>query len=299
MSAWTLTGAAAEILADLAERGGSSSILLSRPAETRHANICIEPAGTVMEAVVLLGPTPNSITLQTGDSANVQHLTDFVEAIANGTLDTALDPLGLAPLAQAFNDAPVAPLLPCWKCQGEAIGFDYCTPGPGTHFLHGAKCRHGDCQRIMDCQSVADATDRWNAIQAGAAGDHVEEALDMVNHPPHYNGHPSGIECIEVTEHLPFNLGNAFKYVFRHRAKNGREDLEKARWYLARELGREHARNYAPSDQDLSVETVENNARLAYRIAAHEPFPLGSALVAIATGDALEALQWVEHLLTA
>ncbi|WP_455512110.1 DUF3310 domain-containing protein [Neisseria lactamica] len=42
-------------------------------------------------------------------------------------------------------------------------------------------------------------------------------------------------ECIEFTQHLNFNLGNAFKYIWRHKEKNGREDLEKAMWYLKRQ----------------------------------------------------------------
>jgi hypothetical protein len=42
---------------------------------------------------------------------------------------------------------------------------------------------------------------------------------DPVNNPAHYCGHPSGIECIQVTRHLSFNRGNAFKYIFRHRDK--------------------------------------------------------------------------------
>ncbi len=37
---------------------------------------------------------------------------------------------------------------------------------------------------------------------------------DMVDHPPHYNKHPSGIECIQITEHMCFNLGNAVKYIY-------------------------------------------------------------------------------------
>ena len=51
--------------------------------------------------------------------------------------------------------------------------------------------------------------------------------VDMVNHPPHYNAHPSEIECIEITRHLTFDVGNAFKHVYRCEVKNGREDLEK------------------------------------------------------------------------
>ncbi|WP_301121074.1 DUF3310 domain-containing protein [Mycolicibacterium fortuitum] len=59
----------------------------------------------------------------------------------------------------------------------------------------------------------------------------ASETIDYVNHPPHYR-HPSGIECITFTRHLSFDAGNAFKYVWRADAKNGRQDLEKARWYL-------------------------------------------------------------------
>src|SRR5579875_3404253 len=67
---------------------------------------------------------------------------------------------------------------------------------------------------------------------------------DMVNHPPHYNEHPSGIECIDIVEHMSFNLGNAIKYIWRADLKGGDEDLEKAIWYLDRELRRrERARH--------------------------------------------------------
>jgi len=62
--------------------------------------------------------------------------------------------------------------------------------------------------------------------------------VDLVNHPPHYTSHPSGIECIQVTEHMNFNLGNAVKYLWRADLKNGTQDLEKAAWYIAREIAR-------------------------------------------------------------
>lgn len=61
---------------------------------------------------------------------------------------------------------------------------------------------------------------------------------DAVNHPTHYTAHPSGVECITVTEHMNFNLGNAVKYIWRADLKNGLEDLEKAAWYVAREIQR-------------------------------------------------------------
>lgn len=57
--------------------------------------------------------------------------------------------------------------------------------------------------------------------------------------PQHYRGHPSGVECIAITEHMGFNLGNVVKYVWRADHKGETlEDLRKAAWYLDREIGR-------------------------------------------------------------
>lgn len=57
---------------------------------------------------------------------------------------------------------------------------------------------------------------------------------DMVAHPPHYTSHPSQVEVIEYTRLLPFNAGNAVKYVMRREHKGQpREDLDKALWYLS------------------------------------------------------------------
>ncbi len=62
---------------------------------------------------------------------------------------------------------------------------------------------------------------------------------DAVNHPAHYCSHPSGVEVIQITEHLPFCTGNAIKYILRAPFKGKeRQDLEKAIWYLQRELKR-------------------------------------------------------------
>ena len=61
--------------------------------------------------------------------------------------------------------------------------------------------------------------------------------VDVVNHPSHYTNHPSGIECIQITEHMNFNLGNALKYIWRADLKGKSiEDLEKAIWYVKREI---------------------------------------------------------------
>lgn len=60
---------------------------------------------------------------------------------------------------------------------------------------------------------------------------------DPVNHPKHYNDHPSGIECIQVTEYMTFCLGNAVKYIWRSGSKgNAIQDLEKAIWYIQQEI---------------------------------------------------------------
>ncbi len=60
--------------------------------------------------------------------------------------------------------------------------------------------------------------------------------FDPVNKPKHYNTHPSGVQCIEITQHMGFNLGNAFKYVFRAEEKNGVQDIDKAIWYVKNEI---------------------------------------------------------------
>jgi len=58
---------------------------------------------------------------------------------------------------------------------------------------------------------------------------------DNINHPDHYTGHPSGIECIEVAQYMGFCLGNAVKYIWRDGQKAGEDvndDLRKAIWYI-------------------------------------------------------------------
>lgn len=64
------------------------------------------------------------------------------------------------------------------------------------------------------------------------------ESHDNVDHPKHYNSSPAicecgrRIECIDVTRHMNFNIGNAVKYLWRYLDKGGLEDLKKARWYI-------------------------------------------------------------------
>ena len=74
-----------------------------------------------------------------------------------------------------------------------------------------------------------------------------EQKSDSVNHPAHYNSHPSGIECIEIARHHNFNIGNTIKYLWRAGLKSEEgmeytdkqvEDLNKAIWYIKDEIKR-------------------------------------------------------------
>ena len=82
---------------------------------------------------------------------------------------------------------------------------------------------------------------------------------DFVNHPRHYTSHPSGVECIEITEHMNFNLGNAVKYIWRASLKGKEiEDLRKARWYVDREIWRLVGDK---RDYDALRQTIEQAAK--------------------------------------
>ena len=65
------------------------------------------------------------------------------------------------------------------------------------------------------------------------------EDKELVNHPTHYKGNK--FEAIDIIEDysLNFCLGNAIKYILRSGRKGDRiEDIEKAIWYLKREIDR-------------------------------------------------------------
>lgn len=66
------------------------------------------------------------------------------------------------------------------------------------------------------------------------------ELEDVVNHPNHYTAY-KGLEVIDLTEQMNFNRGNAVKYICRAGLKDPEktvEDLEKAAWYIKREIKR-------------------------------------------------------------
>lgn len=91
---------------------------------------------------------------------------------------------------------------------------------------------------------------------ADIARETLREINDLVNHPPHYTAHPSGVECIQVTEHMNFCLGNAVKYIWRADLKNDAiEDLKKAVWYVNREIKRREALQTSTSTKTSSRES--------------------------------------------
>lgn len=82
-------------------------------------------------------------------------------------------------------------------------------------------------------------TVRWPGNAGCQQSNIPKEDTDPVNHPAHYNWHPSGVECIDIAEHFNFNRGNAIKYIWRSDEKGSTlEQLRKARWYLDREIER-------------------------------------------------------------
>ncbi|WP_417539544.1 DUF3310 domain-containing protein [Marinobacter sp.] len=265
MSAYSLTAGSTAALRLIASMGGTETLLLIQPARELRPEITIEPLGTLvggpLEAVVYLGNQRHSMTLQRGDSANAHHLAEWVEAIANGTLDTA----------EATPQRP-AVLLPCCRCEGEAIAYDYALRS-GDAFLHGVKCRYSACQSLEGADTAEAARNAWNDLQRNKLDEQPATGTDMVNHPPHYTGHPSGVECIEVAEYLPFCLGNAFKYLFRRDAKgNPVENIEKAIWYVNR-----HNETY-PNKPELPTDAREALGE----IVVHEPHPFGACMLIIA-----------------
>lgn len=109
-------------------------------------------------------------------------------------------------------------------------------------------------------------------------------SADMVNHPPHYTGHPDGLtaECIEYTRHMPFSQGNAFKYLYRAGSKGDpAQDLAKAAWYLRDAI--EHG-NTVPAYLVPGFPRIDPN-----------PTHRARALHYIARGRCTTALDALEH----
>lgn len=220
MSRLYLTPGSRQKLTRLVITGGSDALLLHRPANEVRATLEVGPVGDGplnIEAVLRTHGTVNALTLRRGDSANDQHLAEWIESIANGTQDSAQAPCGLEPGSmqellpgEALAPAPAESvrLSPCATCGGEAISYD-CT------------------------------------------------------------GHPSGVACIEVAEHLPFCLGSAFTYLYRRDDKAAlRENLEEVIRYIRRQReltpeGLPHA--YLPKAARVALAAIVASESVPYR----------------------------------
>ncbi len=102
---------------------------------------------------------------------------------------------------------------------------------------------------------------------------------DQVNHPKHYTSDPSGIECIDITRHRNFNIGNAIKYLWRAGFKEDKdrklidkqiEDLNKAVWYLVDEIHRLGSRCTVKTDSINTCLPIDNESIIDAALNYHE-----------------------------
>lgn len=102
---------------------------------------------------------------------------------------------------------------------------------------------------------------------------------DQVDHPKHYTSDPSGIECIDVTRHRNFNIGNAIKYLWRAGLKEDKdrklidkqvEDLNKAVWYLVDEIHRLGGRCTVKTDSINTCLPIDNESIINATLNYHE-----------------------------
>lgn len=94
----------------------------------------------------------------------------------------------------------------------------------------------------MNDEKMIHSINRMIASEENSRGETSDETIpdDPIHHPKHYT-HYKGLEVIQLTEQMNFNRGNAVKYIARAGIKDQSkeiEDLEKAKWYIQREIDR-------------------------------------------------------------
>ena len=122
---------------------------------------------------------------------------------------------------------------------------DYCGGVSCDECLLSWKWTNGSGER---CTSISDATE----AELNQALEMIGKAAhDSVNHPSHYE--TGKFECIDVMVETQgiwsvqaFCICNAFKYLYRHKNKNGLEDVKKAIWYLNKFVELEEGGKNAP-----------------------------------------------------
>lgn len=86
-----------------------------------------------------------------------------------------------------------------------------------------------DVEEFLEVKIKQSPDQRWVKVESDS----------NVNHPKHYNSHPSGVECIEVIRHMRYNPGACIKYLWRSGLKEANpepQEIGKAIWYLADEF---------------------------------------------------------------
>lgn len=107
----------------------------------------------------------------------------------------------------------------------------------------------------------------------------IGDPYEAVSHPKHYNEHPGGIECIDVIEHMTFNVGSAMKYLWRAGLKPGESyerDMKKAIWYIEREIEKQKKETIptVPEGKEGQVQVMDAaNDKWAWVDPAPTPHP--------------------------
>ena len=102
---------------------------------------------------------------------------------------------------------------------------------------------------------------------------------NQINNSSHYTNDPSGIECIDITRHRNFNIGNAIKYLWKAGLKEDKdrklinkqvEDLNKAVWYLVDEIHRLGGRCTVKTDSINTCLPIDNESIINATLNYHE-----------------------------
>ena len=143
----------------------------------------------------------------------------------------------------------------CVACHGDAVTTEFVCSGCVRDFKKKREEvkveRNPFNPNCLSCRDMYRSSDNFRCTNCGGGFEKRETpyfytkakgVADPVNHPSHYTSHPSGVECIAITEHHGFCIGNAIKYLWRADMKGGLEDLKKARWYIEREIAKRDAK---------------------------------------------------------
>lgn len=146
---------------------------------------------------------------------------------SDGAPVPANDLTGIFETPEDKDEEPIPKQFQCVECEGP-LGID--------HDIISKRCRK--CL-VKVCDDIVE--EMVDEVKAGRVPTMVPVGYiapeEMVDHPKHYNSHPSGVECIDIIRPLPFNIANAIKYLWRQGLKGDAvEDLRKAIWHIEDEI---------------------------------------------------------------